>query len=317
MKKLLMGMMIIGALTACGTKDDKTTTKGSDTITIGISQIVEHPSLDAIRQGVEDAVKESEYGLKVKFDFQNAQGDFATAQTIADQFNRGSDIIVAITTPSAQAAQNKITDKPVFFTGVTNPVAAGLNADNVTGVSDMSPVADQVRLIKELLPNVKTVGTIYNTSEANSVFLTEKFTEAANEEGLEVVARGVSSVSEVASAMDSLSRVDAIYTTKDNTVASAYALIVNKADEAGIPVIGATRDFASMGALASAGTSEYNAGYQTGEMIVRYLGGEMIEDMPTEFVENVEVVLNSEKSEKFGLNIDEIIKNNSDMEVIR
>lgn len=306
MKKLLMGLMIISALTACGTKDKTETT--TDTITIGITQIVEHPSLDAIRQGVEDAVKESKYGLKVKFDFQNAQGDFATAQTIADQFNSSSDIIVAITTPSAQAAQNKVSTKPVFFTGVTNPVAAGLNAENVTGVSDMSPVEAQVDLTMELIPNVKTIGTIYNTSEANSIFLTEMFTKAANAKGIEVVARGVSSVTEVASAMDSLSKVDAIYTTKDNTVASAYALIVNKADQNNIPVIGATRDFTEMGALASAGTSEYQAGYQTGEMIIKYLDGEKLANLPIEYVENIELTLDSKRAVKYGVDTGEFEK---------
>lgn len=303
MKKLLMGLMILGALTACGTKEDTET--ATDTITIGITQIVEHPSLDAIRQGVEDAVKDSEYGLKVKFDFQNAQGDFATAQTIADQFNSSSDIIVAITTPSAQAAQNKIDIKPVFFTGVTNPVAAGLSAENVTGVSDMSPVEAQVDLTIKMVPDVRTIGTVYNTSEANSVFLTEMFTEAAKKKGIEVVARGVSSVSEVASAMDSLSKVDAIYTTKDNTVASAYALIVNKADQNNIPVIGATRDFTEMGALASAGTSEYAAGYQTGEMIIKYLDGEKIENLPVEYIEDIELTLDAVRAEKYEINVEE------------
>lgn len=303
MKKILMGMMIVGLLTACtGKKEEVIDAGDKDIVTIGISQIVEHPSLDEIRRGVEDAVKESQFGERVVFDFQNAQGDFATAQTIAEQFNRSADMVVAITTPSAQAAQNKVVSKPIFFTGVTNPETAGLVAENVTGVSDMSPVEDQVALIGDLLPNAKTIGTIYNTSEANSVFLTEEFTRAAEAAGLKVVARGVTNVSEVASAMDTLSKVDAIYTTKDNTVASAYVLITGKADELNIPVIGATRDFTDLGALASAGTSEYDAGYQTGEMIIKYLGGEEIANLPIEYVENVEVTINGEKAEKYNIN---------------
>lgn len=308
MKKILAGVIIAGALVGCTDKaEEKVSSEG--VIKIGISQIVEHPSLDQIRQGVEDAVNESQFGERVVFDFQNAQGDFVTAQSIAEQFNRSADMMVAITTPSAQAAQNKVSDKPVFFTGVTNPQGAGLNAENVTGISDMSPVDEQVRMITELLPEAHRIGTVYNTGEANSVFLTEEFTKAAEKQGLEVVARGVTNVNEVAAAMDTFrGDVDVIYTTKDNTVASAYSLIVNKADEGNIPVIGATRDFTEMGALASAGTSEYDAGYQTGEMIVRYLAGEKMANLPIESVDNIEMTVNSQKAEKYNINTDDMEK---------
>lgn len=299
MKKLILGMIMVILLVACGDN------KKEEKIQIGITQIVEHPSLDAIRQGVEDALNDSDYKEKVIFNYQNAQGDFAIAQTIASQFKEDSDIIVAITTPSAQAALNQIKDKPLFFTGVTNPKGAGLIGKNITGVSDMSPIEAQVELVKDLLPDTKKIGTIYNTSEANSVFLTEEFVKEANARGLEVVARGITNVTEMASAMDSLvDAVDVIYTTKDNTVASAYSLIVEKADEAGIPIIGATRDFTENGALASVGMSEYQVGYQTGKMIVRYLNGEKIEDMPTEYIKDTEIVINREKMEKYGVLID-------------
>lgn len=309
MKKILAGVLLAGALVGCADKGEETS-NSEGVIKIGISQIVEHPSLDQIRQGVEDAVSESQFGERVVFDFQNAQGDFVTAQSIAEQFNRSADMMVAITTPSAQAAQNKIKEKPVFFTGVTNPMGAGLTAENVTGISDMSPVDEQVRLITELLPEAQRIGTVYNTGEANSVFLTEEFTKAANKQGLEVVARGVTSVNEVAAAMDTFKgNVDVIYTTKDNTVASAYSLIVNKADEADIPVIGATRDFTEMGALASAGTSEYDAGYQTGEMIVRYLSGEKMANLPIESVDNIEVTVSGEKAKKYTINTEDMEKN--------
>ncbi len=309
MKKILAGVILAGAMVGCAGKGDEADSS-EGVIKIGISQIVEHPSLDQIRQGVEDAVGESQFGERVVFDFQNAQGDFVTAQSIAEQFDRSADMMVAITTPSAQAAQNKITDKPVFFTGVTNPQGAGLTAENVTGVSDMSPVDEQVRLITELLPEAHRIGTVYNTGEANSVFLTEEFTKAAEKQGLKVVARGVTSVNEVAAAMDTFKgNVDAIYTTKDNTVASAYSLIVNKADEAEIPVIGVTRDFTEMGALASAGTSEYDAGYQAGEMIVRYLAGEEMANLPMENVENIEVTVNAEKAKIYNINTEDMEKN--------
>lgn len=307
MKKLILGITLIMALAGCQEKNKES--QGNDDISkkinIGITQIVEHPSLDLIRSGVEDALKNSKYKDEVIFNYQNAQGDFITAQTIAAQFNEGSDIAVAITTPSAQAALNKISEKPLFFTAVTNPVVAGLKGKNITGVSDISPVKEQVKLIQELLPKTKTIGTIYTTSEANSTYLTKEFTKAANKAGYKVIARGVNNVTEIASAMDSfLEEVDVIYTAKDNNIASAYSLIIDRANKANIPVIGATRDFTEAGALASSGISEYQVGYQTGEMIIRYLDGEKIENMPIEYLNKSELTINEKQMKKYGILLD-------------
>lgn len=304
MKKLILGIILIMSLVGCKekNKEGKETVNISEQINIGITQIVEHPSLDLIRSGVEDALKNSKYKDKVVFNYQNAQGDFITAQTIAAQFNESSDIIVAITTPSAQAALNKVHEKPLFFTAVTNPVIAGLKGENITGVSDMSPVKEQVKLIKELLPKTKTIGTIYTTSEANSTYLTEEFTKVAEKEGYKVIARGITNVTEIASAMDSLlGEVDALYTTKDNNIASAYSLIIDRANKADLPVIGATKDFTKAGALASSGISEYQVGYQTGEMVIRYLDGEKIENMPIEYLNKSEITINEKQMNKYGV----------------
>jgi len=306
MKKLILGIILIMSLVGCQeeNKKGKETNNISEKINIGITQIVEHPSLDLIRSGVEDALKNSKYKDKIMFNYQNAQGDFMTAQTIAAQFNESSDIIVAITTPSAQAALNKIPKKPLFFTAVTNPVIAGLKGKNITGVSDMSPVKEQVKLIQELLPKTKTIGTIYTTSEANSTYLTEEFTKAAEKKGYKVIARGVTSVTEIASAMDSLlGEVDTLYTTKDNNIASAYSLIIDRANKANLPVIGATRDFTEAGALASSGISEYQVGYQTGEMVIRYLDGEKIKNMPIEYLNRSELTINEKQMKKYGISL--------------
>jgi len=308
MKKLILGIILIMILVGCQdkNKEDKKKVNIIQKINIGITQIVEHPSLDSIRNGVEDALKNSKYKDQVIFNYQNAQGDFITAQTIATQFNENSDIIVAITTPSAQAALNKISEKPLFFTAVTNPVIAGLKGENITGVSDMSPVKEQVKLIQKLLPKTKTIGTIYTTSEANSTYLVEEFTKAAEKVGYKVIARGVTNVTEIASAMDSLiGEVDVLYTAKDNNIASAYSLIIDRADKANIPVIGATRDFTEAGALASSGISEYQVGYQTGKMILRYLDGEKIEDMPIEYLTKSELTINEKQMKKYGISLNE------------
>lgn len=308
MKKLILGTILAIALIGCQGKDKEgeKKVKTEEKINIGITQIVEHPSLDTIRTGVEDALKESKYKDKIVFNYQNAQGDFITAQTIATQFNENSDIIVAITTPSAQAALNKIPEKPLFFTAVTNPVIAGLKGKNITGVSDMSPVREQVKLIQEFLPKTKTIGTIYTTSEANSTYLVEEFTKVAEKAGYKVVARGVTNVTEIASALDSLiGEVDVLYTAKDNNIASAYSLIIDRTNKANIPVIGATRDFTEAGALASSGISEYQVGYQTGEMILRYLDGEKIEDMSIEYLNKSELTINEKQMNKYKISLNE------------
>lgn len=303
-------MIILGVLLACGKNANNATSSTDKIVRIGITQLVEHPSLDEIRRGVEDALNNSKYKEKVVFNFQNAQGDFSTAQVIAEQLNRSSDIIVAITTPSAQAAQNKILEKPIFFTGVTDPIAAGLVSRNITGVSDMSPVVAQIDLLMDILPEANKIGVIYNTSEANSVSLIKIFTETAKQNGLEVISRGITNINEIASAMDSLKgKVNVIYTTKDNTVASAYALIIRKADEFSIPVIGAATDSTKLGALASVGTSEYMIGYQTSQMIIKYLGGEDIKNLPIEHVEELEISLNYSKAKRYKIDSKKIEKN--------
>lgn len=295
MKKLFILLLVI-LCTACGTEKQKKTE-------IGITQIVEHPSLDDVRKGVIDALKEKGYDEnKININYKNAQGDFGTAQVIAQEFNNISDVIIAISTPSAQAAVNNIKNKPVFFSAVVNPENAGILRKNVTGVSDKSPVKKQVQLIKKLLPEAKNIGIVYNTSEQNSFYLTEEFTKAAKEKGYTVKVKGISNISEMASALDAiLPTIDVLYTSIDNTVASTYPLIVEKSNKANKPIIGATKSFAEQGALAIDGISDYQVGYQTGEMVAKYLNGEKIENIPYEVVEKSEIHINKDVAERFGI----------------
>lgn len=295
MKKLFILLLVI-LCTACGTEKQKK-------IEIGITQIVEHSSLDDVRRGVIDALKEKGYDEnKVNIDYKNAQGDFGTAQVIAQEFNNKSDIIIAISTPSAQAAANNIKDKPIFFSAITNPESAGILRKNVTGVSDKSPVKKQVQLIKKLLPEAKNIGIVYNTSEQNSFYLTDAFTKAAEEEGYTVKIKGINNISEMASALDTLlPTIDVLYTSIDNTIASTYPLIVEKCNKANKPIIGATKSFADQGALAVDGISDYQVGYQTGEMAARYMSGEKIENIPYEVVEKSEMYINKDVAEKFDI----------------
>lgn len=295
MKKILLFMLMVLCI-ACGKEKESK-------VKIGITQIVEHQSLDDVRQGVIDSLKANGYGEdKIEISYKNAQGDFGTAQMIAQEFKNTSDIVVAISTPSAQAAVNNIKDKPIFFSAITNPESAGVLAENVTGVSDRSPVKKQVELIKELLPEAKKIGIVYNTSEQNSFYLTDEFKKEAEKNGYEVVVKGITNVNEIASALDTiLPEVDVLYTTIDNTIASTYPLIIDKSKKDNKPVIGATKSYVDQGALASEGISDYKVGYQTGEMIVRYLKGEDIKNMKFEVVRESERYINKEVAKNFKI----------------
>ncbi len=297
MKKIFVLLLVL-LFAACGQNNEKK-------IEIGITQIVEHPSLDDVRKGVIDALRDNNYGEdRINITYRNAQGDFAAAQIIAQEFNTKSDITVAISTPSAQAAVNNIKEKPIFFAAITNPETAGVLEKNVTGVSDKSPVEKQAALIQRLLPDAKKIGIVYNTSEQNSFYLTEEFTKAAEKKGFKIIVRGITTVNEMASALDTLlPEVDVLYTSIDNMLASAYPLIVEKSNKAGKPIIGATKSFAEQGALAAEGISDYQVGYQTGEQVVRYLNGEKIENIPYEIVEKSELTINKEAAEKFGVTL--------------
>lgn len=295
MKKILLFMLMVLCI-ACGKEKE-------NKIKIGITQIVEHQSLDDVRQGVIDSLKANGYGEdKIEISYKNAQGDFGTAQIIAQEFNSKSDIVVAISTPSAQAAVNNIKDKPIFFSAITNPESAGVLVENVTGVSDRSPVKKQVELIEELLPETKKIGIVYNTSEQNSFYLTDEFKREAEKNGYVVLIKGITNVNEIASALDTiLPEIDALYTTIDNTIASTYPLIIDKAKKANKPVIGATKSYVDQGALASEGISDYKVGYQTGEMVVRYLKGEDIKNMKFEIVRESERYINKEVAKNFKI----------------
>ncbi|MDY5601123.1 MAG: ABC transporter substrate-binding protein [Schaalia hyovaginalis] len=250
---------------------------GGAGFSIGITQITTHPSLDAAREGFKKAFEDA--GLEVEFDEQNAQGDQATATSIASKFAGADlDLVLAIATPSAQAAAQAITGTPILFTAVTDPVSAQLvdsldaPGSNVTGTTDMNPVADQISLVKQFAPGAKSVGIIYSSGEVNSEVQVELAKEAADKEGLEVVETTVTNSSEVQqAAQDLASKVDAIYVPTDNTVVSAFASVVQSAEDAKIPLIAGEGDSVANGGLATYGIDYFELGRQTGEMAIKIL----------------------------------------------
>lgn len=285
----------------------------AQTAKVSVTAIVEHPALDAVRDGVRDGLEEAGYkaGDNLEFTYESAQGNPATAAQIAREFVGNSpDVIVPISTPSAQAAAAATRDIPIGFSAVTDPVAAGLVASNeapggnVTGVSDLSPIAEHVALVKEVAPEAEAVGFIYNPGEANSVVLLEYFREAAEKEGLSVVEAAANKSADVQAAARSLvGKAQAIYVPTDNTIVSALESLVAVAEENDLPLISGDTDSVERGALASVGFNYYEVGKQTAEVVLRVLKGENPGEIPVTFATGTDLVVNRKAAEAMGVTL--------------
>ncbi len=318
--------------TACGggtTTEDETTPAGGDTsaaaegeaVSIGITQIVAHPSLDASAQGFKDALADA--GYDVTYDEQNAQGDQSTAASIAGTFASADlDLILAIATPTAQSVVQAVTDVPILFTAVTDPVSADLvdsmeaPGGNATGTSDANPVMEQLELIKRLDPDAVTVGIVYSSGEVNSEVQVDWAKDAAADLGLEIVEAAVSTSAEVQQAAESLD-VDAFYVVTDNTVVSALESLIQVAEAKEILTVAAEGDSVARGTVATYGIDYYQLGYQTGEMAVRILRGEADPaSMPVETQSELQLYLNLAAAERMGVTIPEDLLAEADPENI-
>jgi putative ABC transport system substrate-binding protein len=302
------------ALSGCAA-GEPSASGSDDMITIGISQIVQHQALDDAREGFKQAFADAGYveGTDIAFDEQNAQGEQATASTIAAKFAADKvDLVLAIATPTAQAAVQTITDIPVLFTAVTEPEEAGLveswdkPGSNVTGTSDLNPVKEQLELIQEILPDAKSVGIIYSSGEVNSEVQVKLAKEAAKDLGLTIEEATVTNSSEVAQATVSLGDVDAIYIPTDNRVTEGLEAVIQYSETNQIPLFGAENGQVERGAIATYGISYTDLGYQTGGMAIRILeDGENPADMPVETLDTIEFILNPAAAERMGVTLSE------------
>ena len=283
MKKLiaviLVAILAMGTLVGCGAKDN-------GKVTIGIGQFAEHGSLDNCREGFLAGLAEAGYKEKENLEviFDNAQADGGTAAQIATNFvSNKVDLICAIATPMAQSAFGAAKDAniPVIFTAVTDPVAAELaKADgtpngNTTGTSDKLPVQKQLEMIRAILPDAKSIGIIYCTSEVNSVSAIEEYKAAAADYGFEIVESGIATTADIPLAADNLlEKVDCINNLTDNTVVSSLPVILEKAAAKKIPVFGSEVEQVKIGCLATVGLDYFDLGKQTGAMAAQVLKGE-------------------------------------------
>ncbi|AJD43143.1 ABC transporter substrate-binding protein [Rhizobium sp. SEMIA 4085] len=289
----------------------------ADGVTVAVTAIVEHPALDAVRKGVQDTLAAAGYkeGENLTFRFESAQGNPATAAQIARQFaGEDPNVIVPISTPSAQAVVSATRDIPVVFTAVSDPLGAQLVKDmdkpggNVTGLSDMSPVAEHVALIKEILPAAKTIGYLYNSGEANSVSLLAALKAEAEKAGMGVVESAATKSAEVQGAARALvGRADAIYVPTDNTIISALEGAVAVAEESKLPLFTADTDSVSRGSIAALGFNYYDVGKQTGDVVVRVLKGEKPGDIPVKVAAGSDLIINTAAAQKMGVKLPESV----------
>lgn len=306
------------ALCACGTQtttDDGSTAENKDVPIIGISQYGQHGSLDNCRTGFLQGLQEAGLveGVDYKVDYQNANFDDNLAIQIGQAFSaEDAALMVGIATPAATACYAAAEDKdiPVIFTAITDPVGAKLDSGNITGTSDVLPVEGQLKLIRALQPDAETIGIVYTTSEANSVYSIGIYEDMAADYGFTIEAVGVTAQSEVTQAVDSLiaKGVDCISNLTDNNVVGVLGSILEKTNEAGIPVYGSEIEQVKLGCVAGAGLDYVQLGIQTGKMAARVLTGEATcADMPYEVIENYGLYINSKAIAELGLTLPEDI----------
>lgn len=286
---------------------------------VAITAIVEHPSLDQIRDGVKDELTASGFKLNedLNVQYRSAQGSSATAAQIARQFVAAKpDVIVAIATPSAQATVAATKQIPVVFAGITDPVAAKLiknwqpSHTNVTGVSDYQEIGPQIEFMKKVVPNVKSVGYIYSPSEINSTIVLKNLQNELNLQNISLVAVPAQRTADISTAANTLKgKVDLIYTTTDNNVVSAYESLVKFANENKIPLLASFPDAIERGAVAAYGMSYYDVGRQSGKLVVRVLNGEEPGNIKPEIGQALRLVVNTDAAKKQGIVLSpEVIK---------
>lgn len=326
----LATVMVVTA--ACGANTGKTGTasegnsanagnEAEKSYTISISQIVEHPSLDATREGFIAALKDAgiEEGKNLTIDFNNAQGDAANVKTISQKIaSSKSDLALGIATPTAQSLADDVTDMPVLFAAVTDPIDAGIVTQleapggNISGASDTNPdaIVQTMDFIASQLPNVKNVGLIINEGETNAVIMGNIAEEALAKHGIKLVKASVANSSDVKQAADSLiGRVDAIYITLDNMVVSGVDAIIEVANNNDIPFFSADRDTVEKGAFAAVGFKYFDHGYEVGQMAVEILkNGKKPGEMNVTVPQKLDFIFNMKAAAEQGITVTDEMK---------
>ncbi|MEM6462027.1 MAG: ABC transporter substrate-binding protein [Pseudomonadota bacterium] len=284
-----------------------------DKTVVKLSYIVDHPAIEATKNGIIQELEKAGYveGETMDLEIQSAQGSMPTQTQINNKFvGESPDLIVAISTPSAQTAMAATSDIPIVFAAVTDPLSAGLvdsyqaPGRNLTGSSDKTPIDKHLGLVKRIVPDAKTIGVIYNGGEANSVAQVEVVKEEAEKAGLAVVEATATQTSGVLDAARSLvGKIDVIYIPTDSTVVSAIESVVRVGADADVPVIAADTASVERGAIAALGFNYTDIGAAAGEHAVAILKGEDPAVLPVRFVDVLELYLNPGAAAEMGVEL--------------
>lgn len=310
-------VMVVAALFMTQ-KEQSNSSTSTEKVKIGVLQFVTHDSLDEIYKGIKAGLEEGGYTTtdNLEIDFMNAEGDQSQVQTMSKKLvDNGNELLIGIATPAAQGLANATTELPIIMGAVTDPVGANLVTDlknpggNITGVSDQTPVADAVSLIKEITPDAKTIGVLYSSNEDNSKIQVAEFKAAAEEAGYTVLEYAVASSNEIAATVEvASSKADVLFTPVDNTVASAFSTVVSVANKTKTPIFTSVEDMVEGGGIASVTLSQYDLGVATGKMAAKILDGATPADTPVQIFNEGTVVVNQKVAKELGITLsDDVI----------
>lgn len=315
---IALTVMVVAALFLTQ-KEQNNSTNSTAKVKIGVLQFVTHDSLDEIYKGIKAGLEEGGYTTteNLSIDFMNAEGDQSQVQTMSKKLvDNGNELLIGIATPAAQGLANATTELPIIMGAVTDPVGANLVTDlknpggNITGVSDQTPVADTVSLIKEITPDAKTIGVLYSSNEDNSKIQVAEFKTAAEEAGYTVLEYAVASSNELASTVEvASSKVDALFTPVDNTVASAFSTVVSVANKSKTPIFTSVEDMVEGGGIASVTLSQYDLGVATGKMAAKILDGANPADTPVQIFNEGTIVVNQKVANELGITLSDDVIN--------
>ena len=315
---IALTVMVVAALFLTQ-KEQNNSTNSTEKVKIGVLQFVTHDSLDEIYKGIKAGLEEGGYTTteNLSIDFMNAEGDQSQVQTMSKKLvDNGNELLIGIATPAAQGLANATAELPIIMGAVTDPVGANLVTDlknpggNITGVSDQTPVADTVSLIKEITPDAKTIGVLYSSNEDNSKIQVAEFKAAAEEAGYTVLEYAVASSNELASTVEvASSKVDALFTPVDNTVASAFSTVVSVANKSKAPIFTSVEDMVEGGGIASVTLSQYDLGVATGKMTAKILDGANPADTPVQIFNEGTVVVNQKVAKELGITLSDDVIN--------
>lgn len=312
-----LGLIVLAGLF---TETQNTTRQKNDVAQVGILQFTSHPALDAINQGIISELADAGYeeGKNLKMTQLNAQGDQSNLQTMATKLSaEKNDVNVGIATPAAVPLANTIKDEPVVFAASTNPVGAKLvktmevPGGNVTGVSDQAPLPAQLTLMKSFVPELKTLGIIYTSSDDAASTEAKRMDELAKKAGLKTKLYTISSsndLNQTAQQLVANKQVEAVFVPTDNTIAGAFSTLLNQANEAGVPIFPTVDTMVESGGIAAVSINQTEIGRMTGRQIVKILDGEEPKAMPVDFIKEGQVVVNEEQMAKLNMSLPEAYK---------